>query len=77
MLPTLAEIEAARDRIRGAAILGLHVIDRLSHFDVRVMPKEHRFRPLPRRLLANTFAADARRRIFLAPFDRLAVEWIL
>src|SRR5208282_413527 len=63
--------------IRGPAVLGLYVVDRLSHFYVRVMPKEHRFRPLPRRPLADDSAAGLRDGIFLAPFDRLAVEWIL
>lgn len=27
--------------IRGATVLGLHVIDRLPHFHIRVMPEEH------------------------------------
>jgi hypothetical protein len=63
--------------VRCASIFGLDVIDRLAHFYIRVMPKEHSVRPLPWRPLAANFAASARRRIFLSPFDRLAVEWIL
>jgi hypothetical protein len=63
--------------VRGAAVLGLKVIDRLADFDICVMPEEHIRRiHFPRGALAEN-SSDMGHRYFLVPFDRLACEWIL
>src|SRR5580700_4504908 len=59
--------------IRSAPVLGLHVKDRLSYFHIRVMPKEHRFRPLPRRPLADNLAAG----VPAGFFSRHLTDWRL
>src|SRR5580700_6317198 len=63
--------------VGGAAVLGLNVINRIPHLHVRVMPEEHiGFVHSPVGGLDDS-STCTRRRIFLTPFDRLAVEWIL
>ena len=73
-----AAIDGSVDQGVGrAAVLGLDVIDRIAHFHIRVMPKEH---IMWFHFLRGAFAENTetvRRRIFFRPFDRLAVEWIL
>jgi hypothetical protein len=78
MQDAAAAIDGRVDQsIGGAAVLGLNVINRIPRFYVRVMPEEHvMFVHSPFGGFADS-STSTRHRIFLRPFDRLAVEWIL